>query len=434
MRATTLGGVLAAALLTLALTAAPAEAAGSRTNRVSYTNTGHQSNGDSNASAVSGDGRYVAFVSFASNLVAGDTNGLLDLFLRDRQAGTTKRISVSSQGAQQTTGIVGDPDISSDGRYVVFSSDATELAPGGVVGQTDIYVRDTVANTTRRVSVGLGGADADGGSASPRITPDGKYVVFSSAADNLVAGDTNGFLDIFVVTLATGAAARASLGVGGQANGPSFEPVMSANGRYVAFESAASNLVAGDIGSQTDVFVRDLVSAATRRVSEVAGVGGNEISAQPAISADGRFVAYGSSATNLVPGDTNDSSDVFLWDRTNGSTKRVSVGPQGVQGGEGSGLFNGVGISYSGRYISFTSAASNLVADDTNSSNDVFVYDATTGIVRRVSVSTAGGEGNHPSFRARISVDGRHVSFVSQATTLVANDTNGFMDIFVRDN
>jgi Tol biopolymer transport system component len=426
----------AAIVIVLGTAVPPAAAAAPNTIRVSYTSTGGQPDGLSYLSASSSDGRYVAFTSTAPNMVPGDTNGRQDIFVRDRVAGTTTRASVSSQGAQGS-GDSTQADISADGRYVVFSSDSSDLVPGDLSGQFDIFIRDRVAHTTRRLTVGVGGVEANGGSSEPAITPDGKYVAFISSASNLVADDTNGVDDIFVVTVATGAIVRASVGVGGEADAQCFGAAISANGRYVAFATRADNLVSYDPGGFADVFVRDLQHNVTRRMSQNNnGTPGNDESGlnYVAMSADARYVAFGSAAGNLVSGDTNGAWDVFVRDRTAGTITRVSVGPNGAQGNGNSGFLFNVSMSADGRYVAYSSIASNLVPGDTNASYDVFVRDTVDGVTTRVSVSKSGGQSNSSSIDPALSSNGRHVSFTGYGSNLVPGDTNGYPDIFARDN
>ena len=328
---------------------------------------GVQANDGSYDAVVSGDGRYVVFSSFASNLVAGDTNGFLDVFVRDRRTSVTRRVSIGAAGAQ-ANGESFHPVISGDGRYVAFPSFASNLVAGDTNGFQDVFVRDRGTRVTRRVSVGLGGAQANDTSYEPAISADGRYVAFFSNATNLAAGDTNDTrVGVYVRDRKTQVTRRVSVGLGRpQANSDCHEPAISGDGRYVAFSSLASNLVAGDTNETCDVFVRDRTTQVTRRVS--VGPGGaqaNGGSGAPSISADGRYVAFYSNASNLVAGDTNETADVFVRDRKTQVTRRVSVGPGGAQANNVSCI---PAISADGRYVAFYSIASNLVAGDTNES------------------------------------------------------------------
>ena len=274
-------------------------------------------------------------------------------------------------------------------------------------------VRAAPGNTTR-VSVASDGTQANGGSFTPSISADGRYVAFASIAVNLVSGDTNGVQDIFVHDRQTGQTTRVSVASGGaQANGPSFDPSISADGRYVAFASNASNLVSGDTNNTGDIFVHDRQTGATTRVS--IGPGGtqaNRGSLAPSISADGRYVAFHSDATNLVSGVTNGTTHIFVHDRQTGATTRVSVASDGT---EGNSVSIKPSISADGRYVAFQSIATNLVSGDTNRNQDIFVHDRQTGQTTRVSVASDGTEGNSGSNDPSISANGRYVAFQSQA-------------------
>jgi Tol biopolymer transport system component len=242
----------------------------------------------------------------------------------------TSRVPVDRSG-HQANGLSSSPTISADGRFVAFQSEASNLVPGDTNGHSDVFVRDRAAQVTRRVSVGAGGQQGNGESFEPAISAGGRFVVFWSSASNLVAGDTNNADDIFVRDRFARVTRRISVGLGGQqANGHSEVPAISARGRFVAFSSSASNLVPGDTNGTSDVFVRDRMGQLTRRVS--VGSGGqqsNDISFLPTISADGRFVGFTSSASNLVPVDTNNADDIFVRDRFAQVTRRVSVGSGG---------------------------------------------------------------------------------------------------------
>jgi Tol biopolymer transport system component len=401
------------------------------TTRQSVATGGAQADGRSFIPALSADGRYAAFYSDASNLVSGDTNSARDVFIRDGQTGETTRVSVDSAGGQ-ANGDSFEPAVSADGRYVAFSSAATNLVSGDTNGVNDVFVRDRQQNTTTRVSLGLNGANANGGSDSPSISGDGQRVAFTSAATNIVAGDTNNQRDVFVVDRQSPTAMRASLSTpGDEANLDSFNPELSADGRFVVFTTFASNLVGFDDNEGSDVFLRDLQAGTTTRVSEYTGgfqIDGDSL--RPAISADGRYVAFDSDAWNLVWGDTNDVFDVFLIDRANGAVTRVSVDDSGDQSDGGS--FR-PSLSADGRYVAYYSDASNLVPGDTNGAADVILYDRLSGATKRVSVAGGGGEANGSSLRPALSANGRLVIFESDATNLVPGDTNQFTDVFTHD-
>jgi hypothetical protein len=274
--------------------------------------------GDSYDPAISADGRFVAFHSDAENLVSGDTNGQRDVFVRDRLAGTTVRVSVDSAGNQATGDDSSDSAISADGRVVAFYSGAANLVADDTNGQDDIFVHDRQTGATTRVSVDSAGGEANGtGSYAVSLSADGRFVSFYSYATNLVANDTNGYVDVFVHDRQTGTTQRVSVGsAGGEANDGSYNPALSWDGRFVAFYSSASNLIAGDANAKRDVFVHDRQAGTTQRVS-VDGAGGeaNDGSYNPTISGACRFVAFESVASDLVPDDNNSKRDIIVRDR-----------------------------------------------------------------------------------------------------------------------
>jgi Tol biopolymer transport system component len=286
--------------------------------------------------------------------------------------------------------------------------------------------------STERVSVDSFGVEGNGRSETASISDDGRFVAFESRAGNLVPGDTSSRGGIFVYDRQTGVTEHvsvSSLGVGG--NRDSFRPSVSADGRYVAFESKSDNLVLGDTNGTTDVFVYDRRTGVTEHVSvNSSGVGGNLESCDASISADGRYVAFHGHSDNLVPGDTNSERDAFVRDRLTGLTERVSVGSLGV---EGNGSSGDASISADGRYVAIQSGADNLVTGDTNRQRDVFVHDRQTGVTERVSVDSSGAGGNFDSVRASISADGRYVAFESPSDNFAPGDTNSLQDVFVHD-
>jgi Tol biopolymer transport system component len=380
--------------------------------------------------SISANGRFVVFESTATNLVPNDTNGVTDVFLRDRSKGTTRRISVSSAGAQ-TDGYSQRAVISPDGRFVLFSSIASNLIGNDSNAAEDIFIRDRAKGTTRRVSIGNGEQEGNGSSYGHSMSPDGRFIVFGSSANNLVGADTNAASDIFVRDRRAGTTSRVSLNSNGiEGNGPSDSPWISADGRLVSFSSNASNLVAGDTNGVADVFVRNRETGQTRRVSiSTQGGQADGASDDSMISADGRVIVFYSSATNLVPNDDNADEDVFVRLLATGKTRIVSVSSAEVIGDAES---RDPAISANGRYVTFGSLASNLVGTDTNAEHDVFVRDRKQGTTTIISRTAGGSESNGLSFSATISDDGRFVVFSSDATNLIADDTNGVSDVFVR--
>ncbi|HUK95100.1 MAG TPA: hypothetical protein VLU96_08615 [Gaiellaceae bacterium] len=432
----------------LALSAAAA--APPSTTRASVSSGGLQGDRDSYAAGISANGRYVLINSQATNLVPRDTNDRWDVFVHDRSSGTTTRVSVSSSGAQAAPS--SDPwggstagGISASGRYVVFQSDAADLVRGDTNRVEDVFLHDQASGVTKRISVSSAGHQANGPSSFATISADGRYAAFMSLASNLVRGDTNKLSDVFVRDLATGKTTRVSVNSrGAQARCKasyceSTEPALSAHGRYVAFQSSATNLVPGDTNKLSDVFVRDRRTGRTERVSVSSsgkqGTGDRTLTGSnaPAISADGRYVAFHSADTNLVTGDTNRTFDIFLRDRRTHRTTRVSVSSGGRQAnGENLG---GLSISADGRYVAFTSLASNLVTGDENDITDVFVRDLRTGRTVLASLAQSGNQGADASSVSGVAftADDRRLAFSSYASVLVPGDTNGVFDAFVRD-
>ena len=400
--------------------------------RVSVSSAGAEADSISYLPAITPDGRTIAFQSEASNLVTGDTNWVHDIFVRDRQSGVTTRVSVSSSGIESNE-MSDRPSISSDGRYVAFYSYASNLVANDTNEAYDVFVHDRQTGQTTRVSVSSAGAQGNAPSFQPALSYDGRYVVFYSDASNLVDGDTNNKDDVFVHDRQNGQTTRVSVNSAGeQGNSDSYICDISGDGRYVAFHSWASNLVTGDSNNTGDVFVRDLVDNQTTRVSlSSSGDQGNASSSFPSISSDGRYVAFWSAANGLIDQDDNGWQDIFVHDRQTGQTTSVSVTAAGATG---NGSSYRPAISDDGRYVAFESYANDLVTGDTTfSSTDMFVRDRQMGQTKRLSVSSAGAQGNGFSGMAAISPDGRYVAFSSGASNLIANDTNQVDDIFLHD-
>jgi hypothetical protein len=423
-------GLFSIVTVAVASIATPALAA-PNTVRPSLANNGTQANGQSTYSAVSENGRYVAFDSSATNLIGLDTNATSDVFVRDRRTDKTRRVSVRSNGTQ-ADGSSQIPDISSSGRFVTFLSLASNLVPGDTNGTYDIFVHDRKTDKTTRVSTLSNGDEANGASIYPKISADGRFVTFESSATNLVPGDGNGTSDIFVKDRKTGKTRRVNLRSNGtQANQSSNYADISPNGRYVTFTSSATNLVNDDTNATSDVFVHDRNNKKTKRAS-VGGAGqGNNGSLLSTVSNNGQ-VAFASLATNLVGGDTNATYDIFVRNTSANNTKRVSVNTAGDQGNGQSPATWRPEISGSGRYVAFESNATNLVANDTNAVADIFVRDRKQNKTRRVSVRFDGAQSNNHSYIADITDSGRFIVFTSQATNLVVGDSNATLDTFLR--
>lgn len=427
------------ALIALAFSVSLASAQSGVTTRVGVDSNGGEANNSSELAAISADGRFVAFASLASNLVPGDTNDASDVFVHDRRTGTTERVSVDSRGRQGDShsgfiGVGGHPAISADGRFVAFPSFATNLVKGDTNGPViaDVFVRDRLLDTTERVSVSSTGAEADSDCNSPAISADGRFVAFQSDAFTLTPTE-NAFqfvTHVYVRDRLTGTTERVSVSSSGaEGNGGSFFPDISGDGRFVVFSSFADNLVPGP-QSFLQVFLRDRAAGTTERISQdSAGNEGDGSSVLPAVSADGRFVAFETNAANLI-GDGSHEQHVLVRDRQTGAFERASVDGAG----NAADLLSGQpDITPDGRFVAFYSLATNLVPGDTNNRRDIFVRDRQTGTIARVSVSTGGEQGNSESMRPKISDDGLVVAFQSNSDNLVPEDTGATTDVFVND-
>jgi uncharacterized repeat protein (TIGR01451 family) len=402
-------------------------------------------NGSSQNPVVSTNGQYVAFASEATNLVANDANGARDVFWRDRVAGVTRLVSRTPAGASGN-GESDAPVISADGRYVAFHSRADNLVSGDTNGRYDVFVWDSQDNSVALVSRTVAGVSGAGHSFSPRMSASGRVIAFASDAPDLAGADANGTLDAFARDLDAGVTHLVSATPGGAAgNGSCGVPVISANGRFVAFVSLASDLAGNDTNGVDDVFVRDLQARTTvlASVNPAGTASGSRFSFEPNLSADGRYVAFASQATNLVATpDTNGAADVFVRDLQLGMTKLVSVNGSGTAAGGNAGVATlraesvSPVLSADGTKVLFLSFAQDLVANDSNAKPDVFLRDhvnQTTLLISTNRFGTGTGNGSSGAGLHAMSADGRYVAFFSEAANLGAADTNNRTDIFLRD-
>ena len=347
------------------------------------------------------------------------------------QSNSIKRISVANDGAQANSRS-GSISLSDDGQLIPFESSADNLINNDLNNVDDIFAYDRVNETVELVSVGIDGVAANANSSSAVISGDGNYVSFTSFASNLVANDTNNLPDIFLRDLDNQTTEVINVSSDGTlANGISLFSAISGNGDYVAFESSANNLVADDINETVDIFLRDRLNQTTELVTlSTDGSGANGSSTLGSISDDGQYISFESTAGNLVIGDTNEVSDIFLYNHLNQTNKLISVGLEGVaaNGSSTSGLVSG-----NSGYVVYQSDADNLVANDINQASDIFIYNLQDGTTKLVSVGLDSAAANGSSRNASISDDGRYVAFLSDADNLVADDTNSRADIFVRD-
>jgi hypothetical protein len=411
-------------------------------------------NGLSIPKAISADGRYVAFGSAATNLIAGgsDGNALEDTFLWDRDTGAVTLVSRAAGVATTSGNNSSFPTaISANGRYVAFGSRATNLITGvsDNNAETDAFLwdRDSGSVTLASRAAGAPATTANDTSYATAMSADGRYLAIVSRATDLIAGgsDTNGENDTFLWDRETGAltlVSRAAGTTGTAADGGESSPVaISADGRYLTFYSDAVNLIASapDGNGAFDAFFWDRITETVTLISHAAGTTtttGNGASMASAISADGRYVAVDSEATDLIVGGTdgNGVADAFLWDRDTGVLTLISHVP-GVAMTAGNGESQANAISALGRYFAFSSTSSNLIAggSDANSLMDVFVWDRATGESRLVShvADSVTASGDNQSSTGRMSADGATVAFLSNASDLMPGSFNSFSQTFV---
>lgn len=433
-------GTMPALALTAVTTGTAQAAAAKTTVQMSVTTggfaPGQGGNGGSTQSErrlISKDGRFVVFES-SGPVVAGQKELDRQIVRRDRKLGTTTLISKSTAGVKGKSHSY-DPSISADGHVVAFRSSASNLVAGDTNGKTDIFVHDVRARTTKRASVTSAGhqTSTPGPGTNivgpPSISADGRYVGFTSSAQGLAADDTNQEnAYLHDRTLRTTEVVSRSIHGLVVDTLPSTVVSVSADGRLVAFNSANSSVVANDTNGDRDTFVRDRIAATTELIDS-----GEDGSFNHSMTPDGRFVAFESSSDNLVPNDTNSKYDVFVYDRQaqpGNGLSRVSVGDGRTQA---NGISGDAAVSNDGRFVTFVSAATNLVAGDTNAQDDVFRHDRTTGKTIRISVAQNGAQNPLSSRKPAISGDGQHVVFDSHGRTLTKVATKTWGQVFVRD-
>lgn len=403
--------------------------------RVNVDAAGTEADAAAGLTAISGDGRYVAFSTSATNLGAVDTNGFDDVYVRDTWLGTTERVSEPSGGGQGD-GPSTYPSISADGRWIVFTSWATNLVPNDANSTNDVFLHDRALNVTTRVNVSATGAEGDSNSFLGTLTPNGRFVTFLSFATNLVPGDTNQNRDVFLVDLVLGSIERVSVGDQGQegdgsSGGSGSSAFTSADGRFVAFTSTATNFVPGDTNFVDDVFLRDRVAGTTRRISiGVGGVEPDDACEVTALTPDAAYLALASAATNLVAGDTNGTTDGFVVTLATGAIERVTVSATGAQA---AGTSWSLATSADGRFVAFLSTSSDLVPNDGNGKRDVFLRDRVGGTTQLVDVSDLGQQTDQDAYGISFAARGTALAFSSAGATLVPFDTNNVADAFLRD-
>lgn len=394
---------------------------------------------------ISADAGVVVYATEDRDLLPGKSTTHNDVYVLDRGSRDLRRVTVGASG-EESNDLSGSHGIDDAGEVVVFASRASNLVAGDTNLQWDVFTHDLATGVTDRVSVSSSGAQGNGSSNVPEISGNGRYVVFESLASSLVPDDRNGERDVFWHDRETGETRRVSVASDGtEANGPSSGVAVSADGRYVAFDSRATNLVEGGLEVPelprlpqsepppplpTQLYVHDTMTGATERVSvDDDGVAGDASSRGPALSADGRYVAFLSEATNLVPNDHNGTTDIFVRDRVRGTTERVSVASDGS---EGAGDSRFAAMTRDGRYVAFHSDAK-LVDGVQGAGRQVFLHDRWAGVTEEVSSTYDGRGADGTSIFAELSADARYVAFNSNAHNLVPGVTNNVWDAFLRD-
>lgn len=416
---------------------------------VSLADDGRQGNGRSENvwASVSGDGRRVVFNSRATNLVRGRIGRAAHLYVRDLANSTTELVDVSSDGTPGNADSFG-ATISADGRWAAFTSDATNLVEGKSTDAFDVYAHDRETGVTKRVSLAADGRPGNAMSFRAQISGNGRFVTFVSMASNLIPGQAGGISTCFVYDLLADTLEMVTVNSDGEpADGLCQAPSISSDGRFVAFTSRATNLAPGQASGIWNVYVRDRERRTTTLVSDgmTGGLGGGSAGAELAgpgqspltargslgdsISPDGRYVAFGSWVSHLIPGDRNDTLSLYLRDLADGTTEKISVAHDGGQADDMT--FFTASVSAGGRYVAFASRATNLVPGDSHPGLwHVYLRDRELSTTERISVAPDGAKANGESAYPVISADGSTIAFISAAANLVANDSNGQMDVF----
>lgn len=397
---------------------------------LSRTAAGRWGNDASYTPSISADGAFVAFVSTATNLVPGTAGSRALVYLLERATGVITLVSRASGGGLPSADC-SEVRLSGDGRCVVFSSAAANLVANDNNSSSDVFLYDRVSGQTELISV-TGTSSGNAASDSPAVSADGRYVVFASDASNLVTGDNNGYRDIFLRDRQTHATTRVSVSAGGvQADYTSDLPSLSSDGRYITYLSGADNLVADTYYPAYHLYLRDRTTGATERLSKTsASAPGNNNCGASSLSADGRFVAFESRASNLVTGDTNKMQDIFLWDRVSRVLQRVSLANQGFQADQDCWS---PWITDDGRHVYFFSQSGLFSPEDDNTLYSLFAYDRLGAKLSQLSYNQAGQLALDYSFSPTASADGQFVAFDSWAWNLVPGDGNGTRDALLLD-
>ena len=391
-------------------------------------------NGASFEPSLSEDGRFMAFTSAASNLVPGDDNSSSDVFVRDHQSGVTELISVNTSG-----GFANDfserPDISPDGRYVVFASWASDLVAGDSISTPDVFLRDRQNGTTELISVDSNEIPGTIGSLGGSVSDSGRYVAFQSF--DQFENDTNSDWDIYLRDRTLGTTRLMSTDSSNTtAAGASFDPAVSGDGSTVVWWASSDNIVAGDSNGQPDVFWRTTGLLIKLLISQPNGGGqADGGSRSPDVSYNGSFVVFDSNATNLVTGDTNSESDVFRWDINQAPGDPLARISERGDGTEPNGRSLLARINDDGDKVLYVSRADNLLpvsagTGDTNGLQDAYLWES--GVNSLVSRTWKGEPTNGASQRGTISHDGSVLGYETFANNLQFTDNNGVSDVVAR--
>jgi hypothetical protein len=428
---------LAFSLLTFTALAGVARAQG-EIKLASFDTTGVSANQASLEPSLSADGRFLVFSSTATDLVANDNNGDRDIFLFDRLFGTVERVNLVG-GSSEIDGSSSNPKVSFDSRFVAFRCSAVGISGAPVsTNDADLFLRDRIFHTTTCLTIGIDGNEANETVTLTDMTPDARFFVIETTASNLVVGDTNGTvggMDVFVIDRTLGTIDRVSVQTGGgEVDGPCSGGSISSDGHYVVFSSRGNELVPADTNAKEDVFVHDRFTNDTWRISVGPGFTQTTFDSYGArISRDGRSAFFNSAAPNLAPGDVNNAGDIFVHDLATQTNQFLLVGMGGVQP-----PFGGVdvtSVSADGMRVAFWGWSTSITAGDTNNTSDAWVFDRRTGQSSIVSLTSTGAYGtmdsaHFGSWEPELSADGRTVAFRSSMVDLVPADQNGWDDVF----
>jgi len=403
------------------------------TTRISEATAGAQPDSVSWNERISRDGRFVVFTSHASNLVPGDTNNVWDVFLRDRLLGTTERVSLDSLG-NQLASFSDSGSVSADGRFVLFGSADPNVTPGDTDTANDGFLRDRLMGTVTRVTKTWTGAEFSSTAYDLVMTPDARFIAWTAQGTDLVPGITNVVSDVFVRDRLLGTLERVSVStLGTEANLAVGRPSISDDGRFVTFVTKSTTLDPTDFDVKMDVFLRDRTAGTTESISDgLSGAPSDGACDRAMISGDGNWIAFSSNSTNLIPNDSNAAHDVFVFNRVAQTIERVSLDSYEQQT-LGTNAFAQPQISHDGHFVLMKCDTSMGVPTDTNVVDDLFLRDVWAGVTQRASLTSAGAQGG-------LAVDGQG-SISANAETVVFNtwsamttsDTNSIGDVFARD-